>query len=178
MARTEVRTHQIKDQTVNRDDLDITTTSKAVISKVIAGTAISISSTGVDAGTGDVTINSTEPTSVLAIDDTTTDATVTTLATITPSTSGVVAFEINLAARFDDTGSNKSYWCKISGGVRRNNSGSAALVGTPLIVDDAEGSALYNATVDVSGNTLRVRVQGEASEDVNWKGEIRYREAT
>jgi hypothetical protein len=57
MARTTVRSDQILDSTVNRDDLNTVTTTKAVIAKVIAGTNITIGSTGVDPGTGDVTIN-------------------------------------------------------------------------------------------------------------------------
>lgn len=53
---------------VQRDDLDTTTTTKAVIAKVIQGNGISISSAGVDSGTGDVTVN-------LNINGLTTDAT-------------------------------------------------------------------------------------------------------
>ena len=48
---------QIVDHGVYRDDLNITTSGEAVITKVIAGTNITLSSTGVDTGTGDVTIN-------------------------------------------------------------------------------------------------------------------------
>lgn len=44
---------------VQRSDFDITTTGQAIITKVIAGTNITISSSGVDSGTGDVTINCT-----------------------------------------------------------------------------------------------------------------------
>lgn len=57
MAKTEVRGGQIKDATVQRLDLDATTAGSAVIRKVIAGTGVTISETGPDAGTGDVTIN-------------------------------------------------------------------------------------------------------------------------
>lgn len=59
MAKTEVRGGQVKDATISRDDLDVATTGQAVARKIIAGTNISISSTGVDAGTGDITINNT-----------------------------------------------------------------------------------------------------------------------
>ena len=59
MPKTEIRSGQILDATVSRDDLNTATTTKAVIAKIIAGTNITIGSTGVDAGTGDVTINST-----------------------------------------------------------------------------------------------------------------------
>ena len=56
MARTQVRGTSITDGTVQRDDLDITTTGQAVVRKIIAGDRLTIGSTGVDAGTGDVTI--------------------------------------------------------------------------------------------------------------------------
>ena len=54
---TTITGKQIKDDSVQRVDLDHTTTGQAVILKVIEGTGITISSTGVDAGTGDVTIS-------------------------------------------------------------------------------------------------------------------------
>lgn len=57
MARTEIRSGQIKDSTVNKDDIDVSTTGKALVTKIIAGTNITLGSTGVDAGTGDVTVN-------------------------------------------------------------------------------------------------------------------------
>jgi hypothetical protein len=57
MARTQIRTGDIGDGSVNRDDLDITTAGKAVIRKIIQGTGVTIGSTGADSGTGDVTIN-------------------------------------------------------------------------------------------------------------------------
>jgi len=59
MARTQATGVQIADETVQRSDLDSVTAGQAVIKKIIAGTGISISFTGVDAGTGDVTINTT-----------------------------------------------------------------------------------------------------------------------
>lgn len=59
MAVTGLRGRQILDDSVVRGDLNTTTAGDAVIRKIIAGTGVSISSTGVDAGTGDVTINAT-----------------------------------------------------------------------------------------------------------------------
>lgn len=55
MGRTQLTSREIG--SVQRNDFDTTTTTQAVITKVIAGTNVTISSTGVDAGTGDVTIN-------------------------------------------------------------------------------------------------------------------------
>jgi len=57
MATTVVRGGQIQDSTIQRVDLDTSTVGQAVIAKVVQGTGISISSTGGDSGTGDVTIN-------------------------------------------------------------------------------------------------------------------------
>lgn len=57
MPRTEIRGEQLRDGEVQRDDLDITTTGQAVTRKIVAGTNISLSSTGVDSGTGDVTVS-------------------------------------------------------------------------------------------------------------------------
>ena len=55
--KTVIRSEQIGDAEVKRADLNVTTSSSAVIAKAVQGTGISLSSTGVDAGTGDVTIN-------------------------------------------------------------------------------------------------------------------------
>lgn len=58
MGRTELGGRQIKDHSVQNVDLDITTTGLAVITKLQAGTNITLDSTGIDDGTGVVTINS------------------------------------------------------------------------------------------------------------------------
>jgi len=57
MAQTMVRGTQVLDHTIQRDDLDTSTVGNAVIAKVIQGTNVTISSTGADSGTGDVTIS-------------------------------------------------------------------------------------------------------------------------
>lgn len=57
MPRTQVSTTEIGNSQVRREDLDLTTPSQAVIAKVIAGDYISLTETGPDSGTGDVTIN-------------------------------------------------------------------------------------------------------------------------
>lgn len=59
MGATQLTSRQIGSGGVQRNDLDTTTTGQAVVAKLVAGTNISFSSTGVDAGTGDVTINAT-----------------------------------------------------------------------------------------------------------------------
>ncbi|MFZ5985499.1 MAG: hypothetical protein ACOYWZ_00010 [Bacillota bacterium] len=57
MAKTEIRSEQILDTSVTRSDLNTATIGNAVITKLIAGTNVNIGSTGVDTGTGDVTVN-------------------------------------------------------------------------------------------------------------------------
>lgn len=57
MARTQVRTQQIEDGGITRDDLNTADSGKAVVRKILQGTNVTISSTGADSGTGDVTIS-------------------------------------------------------------------------------------------------------------------------
>jgi hypothetical protein len=57
MPRTQLTSREIG--SVQRNDIDTSTTGQALITKILPGTGISLSSTGVDAGTGDVTINAT-----------------------------------------------------------------------------------------------------------------------
>jgi hypothetical protein len=57
MAVTGLRGRQILDGSIVRGDLNTTVTGDAVIRRIIQGTGLSISSTGVDTGTGDVTLN-------------------------------------------------------------------------------------------------------------------------
>lgn len=59
MSKTRVTGVQVADGSIQRVDLDVTTTGQALITKVLAGDNISLNSTGVDSGTGDVTINVT-----------------------------------------------------------------------------------------------------------------------
>ncbi len=57
MARTGVKSSQITDESIERQDLCSTIEGKSVIKKIIPGAGISIASTGADQGTGDVTIS-------------------------------------------------------------------------------------------------------------------------
>lgn len=57
MPKTQVGGNQIKDTDVGREDINIATTGRAMVRKIIQGTGITLSSTGADSGTGDVTIN-------------------------------------------------------------------------------------------------------------------------
>jgi len=59
MARTGLSGLQIKDRSIQKDDIDVQTTGHAVITSVSVteGQGVSISSSGADAGTGDVTLS-------------------------------------------------------------------------------------------------------------------------
>lgn len=59
MAQTLFGGSQVRDGSIGRSDLNVTIAGESVIRKIIAGTNVTISSTGVDEGTGDVTINAT-----------------------------------------------------------------------------------------------------------------------
>jgi hypothetical protein len=57
MATTTVRGGQITNATIQRQDLDTSTVGQAVVAKILQGTNVTLSSTGGDSGTGDVTIS-------------------------------------------------------------------------------------------------------------------------
>lgn len=59
MAITQIPGKQIGAQQVKRADLNTTTPGKAVITRLIAGNGITLTATGADSGTGDVTISVT-----------------------------------------------------------------------------------------------------------------------
>ena len=59
MSRTQISEKNIKDGGIENKDINTTKPGCALITKVIAGPGVSISSTGVDEGTGEVTITST-----------------------------------------------------------------------------------------------------------------------
>jgi len=58
MAQTVIRGSQILNNTVQRQDMDTATVGQAVVTKLVQGSGITLSSTGADSGTGDVTVSS------------------------------------------------------------------------------------------------------------------------
>jgi hypothetical protein len=56
MPRTNIRGSQVLDSTIQRDDLDTATVGQSVVRKIVEGDNMHLSSTGADAGTGDVTV--------------------------------------------------------------------------------------------------------------------------
>ena len=61
MARTQQESIDILDGAIKRSDTNSTETGEAICEKVLPGVGVGISSTGVDSGTGDVTVNNTAP---------------------------------------------------------------------------------------------------------------------
>lgn len=57
MARTQISGRLIEDSSVGRPDVNVTTSGQALITKLIVGSGLDSSQTGVDPGTGDVTIS-------------------------------------------------------------------------------------------------------------------------
>jgi hypothetical protein len=57
MARTELKSSQIHDGSIQNIDIDTSTPGKALITKLVAGNGIVIDSTGIDSGTGIVTVS-------------------------------------------------------------------------------------------------------------------------
>jgi hypothetical protein len=57
MPQTVIRGTQVLDGSIQRPDLDVTTVGSAVVAKIVQGAGITLSSTGADSGTGDVTIS-------------------------------------------------------------------------------------------------------------------------
>ena len=56
MPPTVIRGKQVLDGSIQRADLDVSTVGSAVVAKILQGANVTLSSTGGDAGTGDVTV--------------------------------------------------------------------------------------------------------------------------
>ena len=57
MARTQISGSLIEDSSVGRPDINTTVSGQALITKLLVGSGLNSSSTGIDPGTGDVTIS-------------------------------------------------------------------------------------------------------------------------
>src|SRR5215472_2597936 len=61
MPPTVIRGPQVLDGTIQRADLDTSTVGQAIVAKLVQGAGITLSSTGADSGTGDVTVAASVP---------------------------------------------------------------------------------------------------------------------
>lgn len=101
----------------------------------------------------------------------TTDDTVTTLATYAVPDNAIVRVEVEIVARRPSNGDSAVYRRAV--GVKRHGGGGATLVGAVQDAHTAEDVAGWDATLDVSGNDLRVRVTGEAAATIEWRSRMR-----
>lgn len=102
----------------------------------------------------------------------TTDATVTTLMTLTIPASTTVAIHGYVTARrtggSSGTAEDGAYYERVI--AVKNVTGTATIIGsvaTPVTIEDQAG---WDATFDVTGATVRCRINGAASNLVDWKG--------
>ena len=61
MSVTQLSGAQVLDGSIQRVDINTTVAGQALLTKVLAGSNIVLTSTGVDSGTGDVTFHSLSP---------------------------------------------------------------------------------------------------------------------
>ncbi len=95
----------------------------------------------------------------------TTDATVTTILTVTIPDNSVVEVIVNVQARNQTTAEQAAYHVRHA--ARRRAAGSAALLGT-IAKDSFEEDATWDVATAVSGNDLLIQVTGEAAQTIDW----------
>lgn len=107
----------------------------------------------------------------------TTDATVTTLMSLTLTETKAYLVELKVVAKEWSTASEfhdvASYMRRAL--VYRATAGSAVQQGSTVDVWTLEGSSAiaWDVDIDVSGNDVRARVTGDAGDTIEWKGEMR-----
>lgn len=103
----------------------------------------------------------------------TTDATVTTLLTLTLEDGSAYQIVADVVARrtggaSGTAGDGASY--RIIGTYRRVSAGSATLIGSVTSVHSAENQAGWDAALSVSGNDVLLRVTGATGNNLSWYG--------
>lgn len=108
---------------------------------------------------------------------TTTDGTVTTLHTFTLPASTTYAVEVHVVARrtggSSGTAEDGAYY--ILRAVYKNAAGSATIIGSvgQTVVGESQGG--WDATLDTTGATVRVRVTGASNNNITWAMTARVR---
>ncbi len=101
---------------------------------------------------------------------TTTNGTQTTLHTFTVPTSTTYAVEVHVVARrtggTSGTAEDGAYY--ILRAVYKNAGGTATIIGSVNQTLIGESQAGWNATLDTTGSTVRVRVTGAANNNIAW----------
>lgn len=99
----------------------------------------------------------------------TTDATVTTIATIAIPDDTVVEVTVTVVGRRTDAAQRGAFVRQAT--VFRENPGAATLSGNVTTTRTRPNGTPWKVTLIVSGNNLLVQVQGEAAKTVNWKSQ-------
>jgi hypothetical protein len=97
---------------------------------------------------------------------TTTDATLTTIATIPISDNTVVLIEGRIVGRRTDAAGRAIYVRRAT--VYREAAGAATIQGSVDSPYSRETTGGYNATIAVSGNNALIQVRGAAAHTINW----------
>jgi hypothetical protein len=98
---------------------------------------------------------------------TTTDATVTSLVSISSSSDHIYHVTANVVATETVDHDEAASYTIV--GTFRNDGGTLTQVGSTTTVHSEENTAGWNCTFDVSGVAIRVRVTGAAATNVNWR---------
>jgi hypothetical protein len=101
----------------------------------------------------------------------TTDATVTTLASITLSDGRAYHITVRVVGRKSDGTDRAFYWRAV---LAYRQGGGATLQGSVVSLAAIESDTNWDCTIDASGNDIRVRVTGVASTTIYWLGTIEY----
>ena len=150
MPVTNFRGQQITDGTIQRTDLDVATAGSAVVRRLIAGTNVTFTSTGVDSGTGDVTINAASGGG----------ASLTRVITVTPAGQGGQYNTITAAINFivaNRTLSTDYYVIQFIGVFTETITlpGNIALVGASITSSRIVGTVSINTTTTTDLNELQ-----------------------
>lgn len=159
------------DRLVGRD-----TTGSGLVEELTVGGGLEFTGSGGlqrSALTGAVTASAGSNATTLAGTSTgtasTTDATVTTCGTYAVPDLSTVFLTSTVVAHRDDHTQGAGYQVE---GVFRRSGGTVTQVGATLSVLAAEDNVLWDATYDVSGTDVRVRVTGAAATNLSWKSRI------
>ncbi len=109
-------------------------------------------------------------------DVTTSGNSATTVASYAMTNETLCAFDVIVTAARATNVTKGGRW-KRSVVYRRTSSGAPTIVGTLESGTDQETDAGFDVTIDVSSNTVRVRVTGIAANDIHWNAELRVQES-
>lgn len=110
----------------------------------------------------------------------TTDATVTTIHTITVPATTTVAFEAWIINRRTGgaSGTAEDGASYLLRGVYKNVAGTATQIGTDGLTVDGESQAGWTVASAASGGTILIRVTGSASNNITWHATIRVKQVS